>query len=169
MKVAIVLGTSRHDGNTRRLVNELSALNNAKIFDLTQYNISFYDYEHNNRCDDFVSLIGQLTNYDHIVFATPLYWYCMSAQLKVFFDRLSDLLTIEKDLGRQLKGKSSSMLATGHDAQYPDCFVEPIEMTMKYLNVSFKGCCYLSTKSDRRLNTQTMAQQAAQLIKRSCL
>ncbi len=43
--------------------------------------------------------------YDVLIFATPVYWYSMSGIMKVFFDRITDLLTIKKDIGRKLKGK----------------------------------------------------------------
>ncbi len=82
--------------NTRKLVEVFQASTDTTLFDLSDYAISFYDYEHMNRNDDFIHLINKLVEFDHLVFASPVYWYSMSAQLKVFFDRLSDLLTIEK-------------------------------------------------------------------------
>ena len=48
-----------------------------------------------------------------LFFASPVYWYSMSAQMKIFFDRLADLVTIEKERGRALQGKSCSLVATG--------------------------------------------------------
>jgi len=147
MKIAIILGTSRHDSNTRAFVDEFITRSGATLFDLSNYDISFYDYEHKNSHDDFLPIIGELTSFDHIVFASPLYWYSVSAQLKVFIDRLSDLLTIEKDLGRQLKGKSLSLLSTGHDEECPECFITPIEETVKYMHIEFTGCDYVSINS----------------------
>ncbi|MFW5760799.1 MAG: NAD(P)H-dependent oxidoreductase [Cyclobacteriaceae bacterium] len=46
-----------------------------------------------------------MTNYDLLIFAAMVYWYSISGIMKVFFDRITDLLTIEKNLGRQLRGK----------------------------------------------------------------
>lgn len=167
MKVAVILGTSRGDGNTRKLVDEFSVFSEAKVFDLADYDISFYDYEHHNKGDDFLALMRELVAFDHIVYATPLYWYCMSAQLKVFFDRISDLLTIEKDLGRKFKGKSASMLATGHNENYPDCFVKPIALTTEYLKMEFKGIGYASVQSDNDLMTLSkVAMQSYETITR---
>jgi multimeric flavodoxin WrbA len=64
---------------------------------------------------------------------TPVYWYTMSGIMKVFFDRFSDLLRIEKDLGRKLRGKSMAVISCGADeirrffATYSGdkCFFEP--------------------------------------------
>ncbi|EHH2514752.1 flavodoxin family protein [Vibrio parahaemolyticus] len=151
MNIAVILGTSKSDGNTRNLVESFVDLSGAKLFDLSEFDISFYDYEHENRSDDFLPIVHELVGFDHIVFASPVYWYSMSAQLKVFFDRLSDLLTIEKELGRKLKGKSISVLSTGYNLKLPDCFVEPFELTAKYMQLEFKGCEYLAIQTESDL------------------
>jgi multimeric flavodoxin WrbA len=161
MRVAVVLGTSKSDGNTRTLVDEFIAKSNADIFDLSLLEISFFDYLHKNNGDDFIPLIHKLVTYDHIVFATPVYWYSMSAQLKVFFDRLSDLLTIEKDLGRKLKGKSISVLSTGFDLDCPDCFIQPFALTANYMDLIFKGCEYVSIQSEVDSDSVTNAAERA--------
>ncbi|QUM76919.1 flavodoxin family protein [Moritella sp. 24] len=142
MKIAVVLGTSRSDGNTKALVDAFVKKSGATLFELTHYQLSFYDYEHTNRDDDFLPLIKELIDFEHIVFATPVYWYSMSAQLKVFFDRFSDLLTIEKELGRQLKGKTCSVLSTGFNDELPTCFVQQFELTAAYMQMGFTGCVY---------------------------
>jgi multimeric flavodoxin WrbA len=161
VEVAVVLGTSKLDGNTRLLVDAFVEKTDSKIFDLARYQISFFDYSHQNRTDNFLPLIHELISYDHIVFASPVYWYSMSAQLKIFFDRLSDLLTIEKDLGRKLKGKSISILSTGFDLNCPDCFIQPFEMTAKYMNLNFKGAEYVSVQSEIDSNAFIKAAERA--------
>ncbi|MCW8349379.1 NAD(P)H-dependent oxidoreductase [Vibrio sp. ZSDZ65] len=152
MNIAVILGSSKFDGNTRKLVESFVVQSGAKLFDLSDFRISFYDYEHENRSDDFLPLIQDLIRFDHIVFASPVYWYSMSAQLKVFFDRLSDLVTIEKDLGRQLKGKSISVLSTGYNQELPDCFVQPFKLTANYMQFEFKGCEYLAVQNESDLS-----------------
>ncbi|RBW66119.1 FMN reductase [Vibrionales bacterium C3R12] len=162
MKIAAILGTSKSDGNTRYLVESFVEQSGAKLFDLSEFNISFYDYEHENRNDDFLPIIHEITGFDHVVFASPVYWYSMSAQLKVFFDRLSDLLTIEKDLGRKLKGKSTSVLSTGFNVDLPECFVQPFKLTAKYMQLEFKGCEYLAIQTESDL--AKIKNSAAQAI-----
>ncbi len=160
MKIAVILGTSRSDGNTRALVNEFVSQSAATLFDLSEYDISFYDYTHGNRDDDFLSLLNKLAEFEHWVLASPVYWYSISAQLKVFVDRLSDLLTIEKTLGRQIKGKSLSVLATT-STDCPDCFAKPLELTANYLHLKYKGCSYASIPSKPDLEKlTTVARQA---------
>lgn len=64
------------------------------------------DYEHQNSNDDYLKLMKEIIKkYDTLIFTLPIYWYSMSGIMKVFFDRIADLLTFEKELGRQLRGK----------------------------------------------------------------
>ncbi|HCE3231919.1 NAD(P)H-dependent oxidoreductase [Vibrio parahaemolyticus] len=162
MNIAVILGTSKSDGNTRKLADSFVEQSDAKLFDLSNFDVSFYDYSHENENDDFLPIIHELLSFDHLVFASPVYWYSMSAQLKVFFDRLSDLLTIEKELGRRLKGKSISVLSTGYNVELPDCFVQPFELTAKYMQLEFKGCEYLAIQTESDLGKVIIS--AAQAI-----
>lgn len=80
-----------------------------------------------------------IENYDTIIFATPIYWYAMSAIMKTFFDRLSDLIRIEKGIGRKLRGKSLAMVScSGHDDRAPG-FPEPFKLTADYLGMNYLG------------------------------
>ncbi|GLS91470.1 hypothetical protein GCM10007916_25390 [Psychromonas marina] len=64
MRIAVVLGTSKSDGNTRLLVDAFVAESDAQVFDLSDYKFSFFDYEHQNRGDAFIPLINELTCFD---------------------------------------------------------------------------------------------------------
>ena len=83
-KIAILIGSSNNTGNTASLVDDIANKINATIFDLKDYQISPFDYEHQNINDDFLGLVKELIQYDQIIFASPVYWYTMSAQMKVF-------------------------------------------------------------------------------------
>lgn len=136
----IILGTSRSDGNTAKVVASLAERTGYSIVDLATLNIGYYDYEAKNRDDDFLPLMRDIVaSYDVLVFATPVYWYTMSAQLKTFFDRLSDLLRIEKDTGRKLRGKSMLVISSSEADDVPPHFVEPFVMSAGYLGMNFLG------------------------------
>ncbi|MEP0177368.1 MAG: NAD(P)H-dependent oxidoreductase [Paraglaciecola sp.] len=151
MTTAILFSSSRAAGDTFHIVKYLSDNSAIQMFNLSEYNISFYDYEHQNNADDFLPLMAKLVQFEHIIFATPMYWYSMCAQMKVFIDRLSDLLTIDKPLGRQLRGKQCSLISTGYDSNAPDCLWQPFELTAKYLGMHYKEMLYLSCPSDFKL------------------
>ena len=149
MQTAIVLGTARRQGNTaqlshhvsRHLANTIPSAQPA-LFDLADYDIGGYDYAHGNRSDDFLPLMRRIMASERIVLATPMYWYAASSIMKTFFDRLSDLLTIEKDLGRQLRGKRVALLATGADLEPPPCFEDVFRLTWQYLGADYEGMLY---------------------------
>lgn len=149
MKTAFLIGSSRSEGNTAQLLRLVAdRFTSSTILNLNEYEISVYDYEHANRHDDFLPLVERLIQFDHIVFVTPVYWYAMSAQLKIFFDRFSDLLTIEKDLGRRLRGINCSVISTGSWEYPPSCFEEVFKLTFKYLGMNYQGLLYCPVENE---------------------
>lgn len=135
----IVMGSSRSDGETYKMVEELATHSGSKIIDLRDKNISYFDYEHKNLDDDFFSTMEEVLQYDNIVFATPVYWFSMSAIMKTFFDRFSDLLHQRKDLGYQMKGKNMFLLTNSSTALLTRHFETPFEDTAKYMSMEYKG------------------------------
>lgn len=146
MTTAIIYGGARKEGNTRKVIDAAAQRLAADIFDVSDYEISFYDDEHNNRDDDFLPLIKKLLEYDCWIFASPIYWYTMSAQLKVFVDRLSDLLDIEIELGRQLRGLNAALIATGVEESCPLCYEDVFINSFNYLGINYQGCLYLDAR-----------------------
>lgn len=142
MEQIIIFGSSRSHGNTRKAVNEIIGKSCVELVDLNTLNISPYDYEHHNQSDDFIPLIEQLVAYEKIVIATPVYWYTMSAQIKIFLDRFSDLLTIRKDLGRKLRGKKLFVIAS-FNTSYPKGFEDTFEQTSEYLGMTYLGTSFI--------------------------
>ncbi len=139
-KTVILLGSSRSKGNTYKIVQQLMTRLDADLIDLNEYTISPYDYESKNRGDDFLPLIKRIADdYDRLIVATPVYWYTMSATLKIFFDRLSDCIRIEKETGRKLRGKSLGALCCGSEAMPTPAFFTPIKMSADYLGMNYIG------------------------------
>ncbi|MBF4515158.1 flavodoxin family protein [Flavobacterium sp. ANB] len=139
-KKVIILGSSRKNGNTTKIVDEISKEHGIEVINLSDFNISYYDYESKNREDDFFPLIkGIIENYDTLIFATPVYWYNMSGILKVFFDRFSDLIRIEKETGRKLRGKKIGVISNSHDNEIEESFYIPFKKTADYLGMEYLG------------------------------
>ena len=110
----------------------------ADIIDLRSFRIGHYDYEHNYKEDDFIELFrNKIIKAETIIFATPVYWYSMSGRMKVFLDRMTDLLKIEKDLGRQLRGKSLAVFTTSNGGNIGDDFWRPFVETADYLGMNY--------------------------------
>ena len=64
--------------------------------------------------------------------------------------RLSDLITIRKDLGRLLRGKSVAVVASGTDEVLPDGFEVPFQRTCEYLGMRYVSTFYLPYGKDDR-------------------
>ncbi|NQY94804.1 MAG: flavodoxin family protein [Campylobacteraceae bacterium] len=141
-KTAIILGTSRSNGNTADLSKVVAKNTDAVIFDINKYNILPFDYEYKNQDDDFLILIKDILTYDNIIFASPVYWFSPSTTMKLFIDRITDLITIEKDLGRQLRGKTTALISTGEYESPKSCFEDVFKHTFEYLGMNYKGMLY---------------------------
>ncbi len=139
-KGVIIQGSSRSEGDTSKVVSLLSAGTGYDIIDLNKKNIGHFDYDFNNRDDDFINLFKTIvTEYKTIVFVTPIYWYSMSGLMKVFFDRISDFLNLEKDYGRKLRGIKMASVSSSNDERFYEGFEMPFENSADYLGMEYKG------------------------------
>ena len=159
MSQAIIFGSSRSFGKTRAIIDDLLNASKIDLFDLNSYKISPFDYDHANRDDDFIPLIEKLLTFDTWIIATPVYWYNMSTQHKLFFDRFSDLLTIRKDLGRQLRGKKLFVIASFGDS-YPQGFEDTFKQICDYLGMRYLGSCFFYSGSANQEYLTNNATQA---------
>lgn len=142
MKTVILLASARSEGNTAKLASVLVDKLGADLVDLKQYHILPYNYEGDYN-DDFIGIIEKIVKeYETIIFATPVYWYAMSALLKNFFDRFTDLITFRKDLGRDMVGKGVYVVTTSNGNHLEEQFWLPFFKTSEYLKMDFKGGCH---------------------------
>ncbi len=98
--VVIISSSPRKGGNSEALAHQfekgaLSKGNNVDFISLRDYNLGYcracYACEATGKCfqnDGMNEINEKLINADVIVFATPVYFYSMSGQLKVLIDRL---------------------------------------------------------------------------------
>lgn len=139
MKTLIISGSSRINGNTSKIVNELKDLLQAECIDLISKNISAYDYDHKNHGDDFLPLMKDIVKFDTLVFVSPVYWYAMSGTMKIFFDRITDCLKIDKETGRKLRGMNLAAVSVGSDDEELPSFFMPFEKSAAYLGMNYLG------------------------------
>ncbi|MFD0749596.1 flavodoxin family protein [Mucilaginibacter calamicampi] len=142
-KSLVILGSSRKNSLTEKITRQSLQGKEYDLIDLLDYKIAHFNYDGRYPADDqFDELINKALAYPDLIFATPVYWYSMSGEMKIFFDRLTDLITIKKDLGKQLKGKSAGMIAVGTDPTIPEGFETPFKHTAAYLGIQYNGCSY---------------------------
>jgi multimeric flavodoxin WrbA len=144
----VILGSARPDGETRRAVEIAFPDGSAELAILPNFDIGGYDYGHFNAQDAFGKIADAMAAAQKIVFATPVYWYAMSAPLKVFFDRLTDLTENRKAQGKAMAGKSVWVIATGTEAELPEGFEVPFACTAQYFGMMYRGSSYLHTGDD---------------------
>ncbi len=165
--ILVILGSGRSRGNTRMLIDCAFANSEHRLIDLARLSFSEYDYSHGNRDDDFATLADALVTHDRIVLATPVYWYTMSATMKRFVDRLSDLVTIRKPLGRAMAGRRLFVVATSTDTALPPGFESSFRSTAQYLGMVWGGCLHGCFQRDLCLTpaSRNAARQFGQQVR----
>ena len=149
-KTIALFASSRRDGNTGQLIDSIMQKAKMEFVDLTTRDITPYDYAHKNIGDDFLPLMDEILRHDKIIFVTPVYWYGPSAQMKVFIDRLSDLLDVEhlKDKGRALRAKTAFIACTSISADADDVFLGGFKNTFEYMGMNFGGYIHAQCQED---------------------
>ena len=123
MSIAVIYGSTRENGNTEWLTDQVvDGLPVEKIY-LREYNIlPIKDERHAEAgfqevADDYNVVIDKVLKHDILIFSTPIYWYSMSGTMKLFIDRWSQTLrdknrpNFREDLGN----KSAYVIAVGGD------------------------------------------------------
>ena len=152
MKKVVIVGSSRNDGNTANLTKNLIDKSKWDIVNLNSYEFSYFDYKHENRNDDYLNLMTEIVEkYETMIFVTPIYCYSMSGIMKVFFDRLTDLLTIEKELGRKLRGKKMAVITCSNGENLGEDFWLPFSESAQYLGMVYLGNTHTITGEKNEL------------------
>jgi putative NADPH-quinone reductase len=154
MNIVAIIGSARGDGHSARLVEAVLAGRHARRFDLGSSYIRDYEYGRAVEGDDFLAVAEALASADGVLFATPVYWYAMSGVLKRFFDRLTDLVTVQKPLGRRLAGRRVWVAACGSDPALPEGFEVPFRSTAAYFHMSYQDVLYLRMREGEVLSPE---------------
>jgi multimeric flavodoxin WrbA len=112
-KSIIIFGSSRSNGDTRKMVNYLMENGNFDLIDLNTKNIDYL--------------------------RSPTYWYLMSAILKTFFDRIIDLLQTRKETGRKLRTMNMVMLSCSMEDDRIETFDSVFVESAGYLGIKYLG------------------------------
>jgi len=145
-EILVINGSARLNGDTQKIISRLMEGVDYTQLNLSEHYLQPYNYENQYPQEDQFELFAkELLFHKHIIFATPVYWYAMSGRMKTLFDRLTDWVTLNKDVGRNLKGKTMQLIAVGTDGDLPDGFTTPFFMTANYMEMAFRGHQYFNT------------------------
>ena len=156
-KPLIILSSARKQSDTRDFVEKVFGGTDHDLIDLLDHRIAPFDYDGiYPENDEFMKVMDEMLSHQVIVFATPVYWYAMSGLLKNFFDRFTDIVTVKKQVGRKLKGKSIFLIAVGAEEKLPPGFELPFKNTSDYLDMNFVESIYNSIKSTSKNQEQEL-------------
>jgi len=155
--ILIINGSARLNGNTQKYIAQLTQEIAFDQINLLEHYFLPYNYENQYPAEDrFETFAKEILYHKHLIFATPVYWYAMSGRMKNLFDRLTDWVTLNKEVGRNLKGKTLHLIAVGTDADLPDGFTTPFFMTANYMEMDYKGHVYFN--SDAKITDEELAE-----------
>lgn len=136
----IIQCSARSDGDSSVVSSVFNMQFNTPIIDLKKLEIAAYEYHNENATDDFIPVITEMiNNYNQWIFITPVYWYTMSGRMKIFLDRITDLLKWHKNLGRKMRGKSMALISISNDPELQVHFDVPVALSAEYLGMNYCG------------------------------
>jgi multimeric flavodoxin WrbA len=161
-EVLLILGSPRERGNTFAAAECLRAelgLGLEQMVDLRLSRIEPFQYDAKLERDDFHTIVSLMLQHDHLVFASPVYWYAMSGLMKTFFDRLTDLVLTPgaRKLGRALAGRNIWLIATGTDDRLPDGFIVPFRKSASYFDMRWQAAAYVKVDASRPFADQELS------------
>ncbi|WP_173918673.1 flavodoxin family protein [Halobacillus sp. Marseille-Q1614] len=124
MKVGVIYGSTREQGNTECLTEEVvKNLPDVTRIDLKRYQFKdIIDQRHEKNGfspvkDEYDQIIDQIIDCEVLIFATPIYWYGMTSVTKRFIDRWSQTVRDEKypNFKEQMSQKQAYIIAVGGD------------------------------------------------------
>jgi len=163
-----LFSSSRRNGNTGQFLDRIAAELSVEIVDLASQRISQYDYEHQNRSDDFEPLMQRVLTFEQVILSSPVYWYAVSPSLKIFLDRISDFLELPDlvDDGRRLRGKTAYVVCTSIYDEVPKSFMGSLVDTFDYLGMHFGGVAHVNCRDGYNSSKHDIkASEFAHLVK----
>lgn len=160
-RILILRGSPRENGNSSALAERISDGAREAGSDVENVYLHPLDIRACDACDecmgtngvcvikdDMQSLYPKVAGADAIVFASPIYWFTISAQMKLFIDRL---YAFQGSHWKELIGKKAAIVLTYGDTDlYTSGGINAIhtfESIFRFLKIEIIGMVY-GTASD---------------------
>jgi hypothetical protein len=82
----------------------------------------------------------------------------MSGIMKVFFDRFSDLIRVEKETGRKLRGKNMFVISNSHGDNIDASFYIPFQKSADYLGMNYTGELHVNADKNKEFKNIELTQ-----------
>jgi multimeric flavodoxin WrbA len=169
-RVLIVNGSPRRRGNSALLAEQVAVGAREAGADVETVTIQGMDVQPCTACeackgteegdciiqDDMQSLYPKIRSADVIVIATPIYWFTMSAQAKLFIDRFYALIDTAR--GNLLTGKRFAfVLAYGDSDPFTSGAINAIRAFQdmcRYLEAEIVGFVYGTASDEGEIQSQ---------------
>jgi multimeric flavodoxin WrbA len=170
MKIAVISGSSRNNGNTEWLAEQAVQGYDYKWFKLREKQIQpIHDLRHDPNGfqpvdDDYDELIKEILEYDILVFATPIYWYGLSGYMKNFIDRWSQSLRdCELQFKERLATKKAYLITCGGDQPKIKGLplVQQFQYICQFIGMEFAGYVIGQGNAPQEVQKDTQAVEAA--------
>ena len=150
MKIVVITGSPRKNGNTFAMVEAFIAAARAKGHEVVRFDAAMMNiggcracmtcYKTGKACsfdDDFNKIAPAILEADAVVYAMPVYWYSIPAQIKGVIDRIFSLVVGGKDIA----GKKCGLITCceEHDATVMDGVRIPVERSAALLKWDMVG------------------------------
>ncbi|MFH1368633.1 MAG: flavodoxin family protein [Elusimicrobiota bacterium] len=158
MKILIISGSPKKDGNTETLIRWFSEGAKSKGAEIELVRAANLKLKANGctscrlcqknkeyACaikDDASDVILKMAAVDVVVMTTPLYFFAMSAQLKVIIDRMFSLYKWDNKAGTMetvMKGKYFILLASAYEDIGLKELEYPFKQTAEYTGMKFES------------------------------
>jgi multimeric flavodoxin WrbA len=177
-KVVAFIGSPRKGGNTDVLISEMLSAADQNGAETEKVFLSDLDIKPCRACeacrkqtptrcvmtgDDFDEVAEKMKAADALIFGTPVYWFSLTAQFKLFMDRWSGFL--DKDYNSLLKDKSAAVVVCCGDTNtkpMTDPLLRIFRETFEALGLDLVGCITTSAhlKGEVAKNKDAMQKAA---------
>lgn len=178
MKIVLITGSPRRNGNTFAMAEAFAKTAGAAGHEVVRFDAAMMNiggchacmtcYKTGKACsfdDDFNTIAPHILDAGAVVYAMPVYWYSIPAQIKGVIDRVFSLVVGGKDIA----GKKCAVITCceEHDATVMDGVTMPMKRTFDLLKWEQVGTvCVPGVFNEGDIAQTDGCRQAAELATR---
>lgn len=154
MKATIINASKDVDSRTSQIGKTLFNNMDVQIINLSERHIAQIDQD--DKHDEFYDIIKSLQDSEYIAFGTPVYWSDMSGYLKVFIDRVSDIMNVQLDSNDNVFfNKNVYLIIQGTS---PEDAIPHVDHVIKHVGQRFlfNYLGYVTNQSEARKENQSI-------------